>query len=153
MNVIKLLYSFSITKPNLLGIRGNFMEATGVNWKQVYHWLNVVIIPIWAITAIVANSNTSGPAPVLFAAGSAWIIISGIINKRVRDFVVSFIVKLFSRMTLATVVVSCLFAGFALLAILIVIGLLATFAAIAGLLVLAVYLFATSAQALYFKIY
>ena len=123
-----------------------------INWKQVYHWANVILIPLWGISAIIMNSN-SGASPVLFYMGCAWIIISGIINQRVRDLVLKFLGKFFGSIGIGTVVVSCLLAGFALLFVLIIIGLLATLIATVGLLVLAVYLFATSAQALIIKVY
>lgn len=127
------------------------MEATGINWKQIYHWVNVIVIPLWAISAVMSSFEEA--AQVFSIAGSIWIVISGLINQRVRDFVLKFLAKFFGSIGLGTVIVSCLFAGFALIAILILFVLLSSFIAIAGLLVLAIYLFATSAQALVLKIY
>ena len=131
------------------------MESTGTDWKKTYHWANVIVIPIWAFSAIIANSS-SNPTPAIMAPfwiGSIWIVISGIINSKVRKSVLRFLKRFFTKLTATTVALSCVFAGFTLLFLLMILGLLATFMAIGGLLILAIYLFVTSTQALSSKAY
>jgi hypothetical protein len=123
-----------------------------VNWKQVYHWANIIIISLWAIVSFVVNSGRDELGSIVII-GSIWIILSGVINSKVRKQVLKFLGKFTKTFGCGTFWIAWVMAGFALLYALIVLGLIATFVAMIAIVGLALYLFITSFQAIIQKNY
>lgn len=124
--------------------------------EKLYHWANVIIISFMllifliflVIGAVDSNAEIPGAIEPIFNVGAVWILISGVINKDIREFVIKSFTRFWAAVISQTVIVSCLTGGFALIVGLIIIAVIFMFIWAIGIVLLGGYLLFTSAKAL-----